>query len=213
MPEDPTVCPKCAMIISDCLCAKPNPLPTFNVEKLIAELTKIDPSLQKRILNRLGATVKSTETYYNSEAAEAVRPLIDGMINDNQDRLIDYSSYLPIYQPSTVKQKFYSGFKYLIENDEDGKYREAKKHIKIEKVAGGIAIRWKKNWATAQEGKLSFGNAQIIPKSVSMEEGIEQDIVPNKDAMEAGDWKIVLMDFAENGKVGEYRMLRELEFV
>ncbi len=101
-------------------------------------LIKSNPKLRSKISKEDG----SHGGYYNKSEAEALKPFLDEMIIDNQDREFKFNDY-PYWSPNTVWVKVNQAIKYIVENDTtlDKKYCIFRNKLKICKTETGILFK------------------------------------------------------------------------
>lgn len=155
-----------------------------------------DAKTRKNLANKLGAKLRSTETYYSAKAASGIKKIVDEMMIDGKDREILFQDY-PQYAPSTIRQKINSALSYIVDemDDEDCKYAEWRKLVRVcvKKDKSGVLFRY-----VCKERRsidIEFKAHVLDHKETPIEENEDDKF---NALVEEQNWKHQLIEFVQN---------------
>jgi len=160
------------------------------------------PKERRNLINKLGAKIKSTETYYSSKAASGIKKIVDEMMIDGKDREIRFQDY-PQYQPNTIRAKINSALSYIIDNldDEYEKYKIWRQSVKVIYTETAMVIKYVR--AKSRSPEIEF-EAHILDKDTSdiLEVKDDSDDFSNlKEVKESkSNWRLELIEFVQEDK-------------
>lgn len=175
----------------------------LEISLILKELTKDSPNKLKALIHKLGGQVKSTETYYSQKAALGIKPIVDAMILDGQDREFLFEDY-PRWSPNTVRQKLESGLKFLVQEMDDDKFTYAKwrEGVRVCILKNrGVVFEYRRGTSCRNMDNIQF-KAYVVKDgpNVSL---VEEDHPPIEEQPIDDKWKDSLVEWIKNSRNGQ----------
>lgn len=173
----------------------------LEISLILKELTKDSPNKLKSLINKLGGQIKSTETYYSQKAALGIKPIVDAMILDGQDREFLFEDY-PRWSHNTVRQKLESGLKFLVQEMDDTQFTYAKwrEGVRVCILKNrGVVFEYRRGTSCRNMDGIEF-KAYVVKDgpdvSIIQDQLMEEQPIDDK-------WRDSLIEWIKNSKNGQ----------
>ncbi len=162
--------------------------PVTNIVQAIKEALSQSPDLRKELERAIFSPAEldiihnkdkflPASPYYKEHYALSLKPVIDRMMVDGENRIIRYKSF-PKHSHRTVQLMIYQAYKYLqLEMDAEGVYARFRDNMEIQNKSDGVHLVLVKNIVKYD---LAFSDAAEIllpPKERSSWKGALQDFI------------------------------------